>query len=181
MALVATALFFASILVHELSYTLRALREGVHVREITLWLSGSVSRAERPLPTPVAEFRVVAAGPLASAALALGFWGLAALARGRGLARGVVGVPDYLARINALLLIGFNAVPALPLDGGRIMHAVLWRPLRRPVERDQLCRGGWPGLRIHPHHHRPPRPAHRCRRRRDLARVPRLVPAAGRP
>jgi PDZ domain-containing secreted protein/Zn-dependent protease/CBS domain-containing protein len=126
MALVATVLFFASILVHELSHTLRALREGVHVREITLWLFGGVSRAEEPLPTPGAEFRVVAAGPLASAALALGFWGLATLARAAGAPDGVIGVPDYLARINALLL-GFNAVPALPLDGGRILHAVLWR------------------------------------------------------
>lgn len=126
MALIATALFFASILIHELSHTLRALREGVQIREITLWLFGGVSRAEQPLPTPGAEFRVVAAGPLASAVLALGFWALAALARAAGWPEGVVGVPDYLARINALLL-GFNIVPALPLDGGRILHAVLWR------------------------------------------------------
>ncbi len=126
MALVATVLFFASILVHELSHTLRSLREGVHVREITLWLFGGVSRAEEPLPTPGAEFRVVAAGPLASAALALGFWGLAAATRAAGWSDGVVGVPDYLARINGLLL-AFNVVPALPLDGGRILHALLWR------------------------------------------------------
>jgi Zn-dependent protease/CBS domain-containing protein len=126
MALAASALFFGSIVVHELSHTLQALREGVRVREVTLWLFGGVSRAEDQMPTPGAEFRVVAAGPLASAALAVGFLGVATLGRALGLPDGVVGVPDYLARINGLLL-AFNVVPALPLDGGRLLHAVLWR------------------------------------------------------
>src|SRR5438270_676894 len=81
MAAIATVLFFASILFHELSHTLRALREGVRVREITLWLLGGVSRAEDPLPSPGAEFRVVVAGPAASAVLALGFLVLTLLSR----------------------------------------------------------------------------------------------------
>jgi Zn-dependent protease len=126
MALVATVLFFGSILVHELSHTLRSLREGVRVREITLWLFGGVSRIEGTLPTAGAELRVTAAGPAASAALALAFVGLTALFRAAGWPDGVVGVADYLARINGLLL-AFNLVPALPLDGGRILHALLWR------------------------------------------------------
>jgi PDZ domain-containing secreted protein/Zn-dependent protease len=125
MALVATVLFFGSILVHELSHALRSLREGVRVREITLWLFGGVSRIEGTLPTPGAELRVTAAGPAASAALALAFVGLTALFRAAGWPDGVVGVADYLARINGLLL-AFNLVPALPLDGGRILHSLLW-------------------------------------------------------
>ena len=126
MALVATVLFFGSILVHELSHTLRSLREGVRVREITLWLFGGVSQAEGTLPTAGAELRVVAAGPAASGALALAFVGLTALFRAAGASDAAVGVTDYLARINGLLL-AFNIVPALPLDGGRILHALLWR------------------------------------------------------
>lgn len=129
MATVATLLFLGSVLVHELSHTLRSLREGVPVREITLWLFGGVSRAEEPLPTPGAEFRVVFVGPLASAVLAVLFLALAAAGHALGLPDAVVGVPEYLARINGLLL-AFNLVPALPLDGGRLLHALLWWRLK---------------------------------------------------
>lgn len=125
MAAVATVFFFVSILVHELSHTLRSLREGVPVRDISLWLFGGVSRADEPLPSPGAEFRVVAAGPLASLVLAVLFFLVALAGRALGLPEAVVGVPDYLARINGLLL-AFNLVPALPLDGGRLLHALLW-------------------------------------------------------
>lgn len=125
MAAAATVLFFGSVLVHELSHTLRSLREGVPVREISLWLFGGVSRADEPLPGPGAEFRVVVAGPLASAALALAFLAITVGARAAGLSPVWVGVPDYLARINGLLL-AFNLVPALPLDGGRLLHSLLW-------------------------------------------------------
>jgi PDZ domain-containing secreted protein/Zn-dependent protease len=129
MAGAATALFFVSILVHELSHTLQSLREGVPVRDITLWLFGGVSRADEPLPSPGAEFRVVFAGPLASAVLAVAFLGITAAGRALGLSDALVGVPEYLARINALLL-GFNVIPALPLDGGRLLHALLWWRLK---------------------------------------------------
>lgn len=125
MAVVATLLFFASLLVHELSHTLRSLREGVHVRGITLFLFGGVSEADEPIPSPAAEFRIVAAGPFASAVLAVLFFLLAEMARGVGLSDPWVGVLVYLAQINGLLL-AFNLVPALPLDGGRLLHALLW-------------------------------------------------------
>ncbi len=126
MAVVASALFFGSILVHELSHTLQSLREGIKVREVTLWLFGGVSSSEEPMPTPGAEFRVIAAGPAASAVLAVTFWIGALLGRSAGLPNTVVGVASYLAAINLLLLV-FNLVPALPLDGGRLLHAWLWR------------------------------------------------------
>jgi PDZ domain-containing secreted protein/Zn-dependent protease/CBS domain-containing protein len=126
MGIAASALFFGSILVHELSHTLRSLREGIRVREITLWLFGGVSRSEEPMPTPGAEFRVIAAGPAASAVLAATFWVVAVLGRSAGISNTVVGVASYLATINLLLLV-FNLVPALPLDGGRLLHAWLWR------------------------------------------------------
>lgn len=122
---VATVLFFASLLVHELCHTLRSLREGVPVHDITLFLFGGVSRAEKPLPGPAAEFRVVLAGPAASAVLAAFFWALALAGRAADVPDVWTAVPDYLARINGLLL-AFNLVPALPLDGGRLLHALLW-------------------------------------------------------
>lgn len=125
MAAVTALLFFASVLAHELSHTLTTLREGVRVREIRLWLFGGVSAAEDPLPGPGAEFRVVAAGPATTAVLAGAFLGLAALARAVGASTPWIAVPDYLAWLNGLLL-GFNLVPALPLDGGRLLHALLW-------------------------------------------------------
>lgn len=125
MAAVAAFLFFASVLLHELSHTLAALHEGVRVGEITLWLFGGVSRAEDELPSPKVEMRVVAAGPLTTLALTLVSWAVAAAAAGLGLPETVYGVPVYLAVVNALLLV-FNVVPALPLDGGRLLHAFLW-------------------------------------------------------
>lgn len=125
MAAVATLLFFGSVLVHELSHALVSLREGVRVRAITLWLFGGVTEGDE-LPDAKAELRVVGAGPASSGGLALLFLGLTALARAVDASEAVRGVCDYLARINALLA-AFNLVPALPLDGGRILHAVLWR------------------------------------------------------
>ncbi|HEY6933851.1 MAG TPA: site-2 protease family protein [Marmoricola sp.] len=125
MAAVGTVLFFGSVLAHELSHTLVTLREGVHVREIRLWLFGGVSAADEPLPRPGSEFRVVAAGPATTAVLGAAFLALAVLGRQLGLSGAWTGVPDYLARLNGLLLV-FNLVPALPLDGGRLLHALLW-------------------------------------------------------
>ena len=126
MAAVATALLFGSLLVHELCHTLQSMREGVHVKDITLFLFGGVSQADEPVPGPGAEFRIVAAGPLASFALMVLFGLLELVGSLAGLADPWVGVLGYLARINGLLLL-FNLVPALPLDGGRLLHAWLWR------------------------------------------------------
>lgn len=126
MAAMSTLLFVASILFHELSHTLQSVREGVPVREVTLWLFGGMAQADEPMPSPGAEFRIVAAGPLATAGLVVTFWATAAAGSAVGLPDTVVGVSDYLAGINVLLLV-FNLVPALPLDGGRLLHAVLWR------------------------------------------------------
>ena len=125
MAAVATVLLFASLLVHELCHTLQSLREGVRIKDITLFLFGGVSQADEPIPGPGAEFRIVAAGPAASAVLMVLFGILAFAGNAAGLSDPSVGVLSYLARINGLLLV-FNVIPALPLDGGRLLHALLW-------------------------------------------------------
>lgn len=120
----ATLLFFLSILAHEFSHAVVATRSGIRVPAITLFLFGGVSHMEQEAAKPSTEFRVAAVGPLTSFALALVFWGVA------------VALPDesppllsavvsYLAWINGALGV-FNLLPGFPLDGGRVLRAVVW-------------------------------------------------------
>jgi PDZ domain-containing secreted protein/Zn-dependent protease len=125
MGLAAAVLFFLSIVLHELGHTFVALAQGVRIRGISLWLFGGVARFETPFASPAAELRTAIAGPLVSGGLALAFAGAEAALGAVGAPEAVRGVADYLARINAILF-AFNLVPALPLDGGRILHAWLW-------------------------------------------------------
>jgi Zn-dependent protease len=122
MAIVAALLFFASLLLHELGHARQARREGMQVDGITLWLFGGVSQFTARFPSAGAEFRIAVAGPLVSLVLGLGFM-LIALA---GLPSAVDGVAAWLGYINLALLV-FNLIPALPLDGGRVLRAALWQ------------------------------------------------------
>lgn len=126
MAVAAAALFFVSVVLHELGHAFRALKEGMQIEGITLWLFGGVASFVGMFPSAGAELRVAAAGPAVSAVLAAGFAVLAAGATHLGIALPVRGVLVYLVAIN-LLLLAFNLVPALPLDGGRILQALIWR------------------------------------------------------
>ena len=123
MALVATILFFCSLLLHELGHALRARREGMQIEGITLWLFGGVAKFKGMFPSAGAEFRVAIAGPIVSLLLGVGFV-LVALVP--GLPEAVGGVAFWLGYINLTLLV-FNLLPALPLDGGRVFRALLWR------------------------------------------------------
>jgi Zn-dependent protease/CBS domain-containing protein len=124
-ALVTVVLFFASVLGHELSHAIVARRNGIPVEGITLWLLGGVARLGGEAKTPSAELRIAGVGPLSSAALGAGFWVLALSAEWLGLSGLVVSVLAWLALIN-LVLAAFNAVPASPLDGGRVLAALWW-------------------------------------------------------
>jgi Zn-dependent protease len=119
---VTALLFFASVLLHELAHSVLALRAKVPVLNITLFIFGGVAQIEREPPTPGAEFRIALAGPLAS----LGLAGLFSLL-GRVVAEiGTLSAPlAYLGRINLTLAL-FNMIPGFPLDGGRVLRAVLW-------------------------------------------------------
>jgi Zn-dependent protease len=123
MAVVASFGFFASILLHELGHAVQARRDGMEIDGITLWLFGGVARFTGMFPTAGAEFRIAVAGPLVSLLLAVGLLGGTWIP---GLAEPVDGVLAWLGIINAALLI-FNLIPALPLDGGRMLRAVLWQ------------------------------------------------------
>jgi Zn-dependent protease/CBS domain-containing protein len=122
MALVAALLFFASVLLHELGHAWQARREGMEIDGITLWLFGGVAQFKGRFPSAGAEFRVAIAGPIVSLLLGVAFV-LLTLA---GLPSAVEGVAAWLGYINLALLV-FNLIPALPLDGGRVLHAALWK------------------------------------------------------
>jgi Zn-dependent protease/CBS domain-containing protein len=123
MGLVTALLFFASLLLHELGHALEARREGIATRAITLWMLGGVAWSAERFPSPGVEARVALAGPAVSAVLG------GALV-GAGL---INGLPDSVATVllwlgwTNLLLLAFNLIPALPLDGGRVVRALLWR------------------------------------------------------
>lgn len=125
MAVVSALIFFICILLHELGHAFRALKERMKITDITLWLFGGVARFEGTFPSAGAEFRIAAAGPLVSIVLVGLFAALTWVGGTTGLPLEVRGVCDYLARIN-LAVVVFNLVPALPLDGGRILRAWLW-------------------------------------------------------
>jgi Zn-dependent protease len=123
-AVVTTAVFFASLLAHELAHSLVARRYGLTVNSITLWLFGGVSELGGEAPSPAAEARIAGAGPLTSLLLGGIFIGLAALAGASHPARasipGVVySALVYLGVTNVALAV-FNVIPAAPLDGGRL-------------------------------------------------------------
>ena len=121
MAAAAATLFFASILAHELGHAFVAQREGMEIEGITLWLFGGVARFRGEFPSAGAELRIAIAGPAVSLVVGLGSVGVA----WAGLPDAIDGVASWLGYIN-LMLLAFNLLPALPLDGGRILRAILW-------------------------------------------------------
>ncbi len=122
MAVVASVTFFASLLLHELGHAMQARRERMEIDGITLWLFGGVAAFRGDFPSALGELRIALAGPAVTAVLSAAFW----LLSGVGLPEAADGVVTWLAVIN-LVLLGFNMLPALPLDGGRVLHALVWR------------------------------------------------------
>jgi Zn-dependent protease len=124
-AMLAALGLFASVLAHELAHALVARHHDVGVDGITLWMLGGVARLDGEFPTPRAQLRVAVAGPTMSVALGLAF-GVAAVGGGvLGLPVLVVSAAGWLAAVNLVLAV-FNLVPAAPLDGGRVLAALLW-------------------------------------------------------
>ena len=122
-------LFFASLLGHELAHAIVARREGLRVEGITLWLLGGVARMNGDAPSPGAEARISGVGPLTSFLFAVLF-GIVAIGLGFAPSNEVVALAGaaaaWLAFVNLVLAV-FNLLPGVPLDGGRLARAVLWR------------------------------------------------------
>ena len=137
---VASALaFFGSILLHELGHALVATRNGIGISEITLWLFGGLAHMQRDSDSAGVEFRVAAAGPAVTLAIAIAATAVgmalagseeaffdAMIVSGNADVTGVLALIAWLASLNVIILI-FNLIPAFPLDGGRILRAIAWK------------------------------------------------------
>jgi len=125
LAIVATLGLFLSVFGHELSHALMGRAEGIDIEEIVLHPFGGLARLRNEPDSPRAEFRIAVAGPAASFLFAVVGFGLMFLAM----------IPDYSTVVGLLFLISsgnlllaiFNLFPGYPLDGGRVLRAILWR------------------------------------------------------
>jgi Zn-dependent protease/predicted transcriptional regulator len=124
LAIVTAVLFFVSLLLHELSHSLVARARGIPVREITLFALGGVSQIEGEAGSAKTEFWMAVVGPLTSAFIGLTCVGVVAIAGGETRSP-FTAVLAWLGYIN-LGLAAFNMVPGYPLDGGRILRAIVW-------------------------------------------------------
>jgi Zn-dependent protease/predicted transcriptional regulator len=119
-------LLFASVFLHELAHSLVSIKYGIPVPKISLFIFGGMAHIQKEPDTPVKELFIAAAGPLMSFFLFIFFSFLTSIFNLLGLSS-IVTVPlFYIANVNLILAI-FNLIPALPLDGGRILRAVLWK------------------------------------------------------
>src|SRR2546428_4309423 len=122
---VSAFVYLASLLAHELAHSVVAMRRGVHVEGITLWLFGGVSRFSSESSSPGAQALITFVGPLTSLLLGVVFF-LVSVAVGGGASPGLLPATlAWLGYINILLGV-FNLLPAFPLDGGRILQSVIW-------------------------------------------------------
>jgi Zn-dependent protease/CBS domain-containing protein len=122
---VAALVYLASLLAHELAHSIVAMRRGVRVEGITLWLFGGVSRFGSETSSPGSQALIIFVGPLTSLVLGAVFY-LLSVAVGGGAQPGLLPVTlAWLGYLNVVLGV-FNLVPAFPLDGGRLLQSLIW-------------------------------------------------------
>jgi Zn-dependent protease len=137
LATISALLFFLSILLHELGHAVVAIRNGIPILGIDLWLFGGVAKLGRDTDSPGVEFRVAVAGPLVTLAVAAACFGLGVLISSpeevvdgavyeTSVSSQATAVLGYLMSINVIVL-AFNLIPGFPLDGGRIARAITWK------------------------------------------------------
>ncbi len=126
--IIAGLMLFASVILHELMHSYVAKKNGIGIGGITLFIFGGVSRMRDEPRTPEAELKMAIAGPATSFALAAVFWGIAIAGGSRLLGPLGYQIALYLAFINLMLGV-FNMLPGFPLDGGRVLRAILWGSL----------------------------------------------------
>lgn len=127
LAIAVALLFFGSVVAHELAHALVARRRGLSVDRITLFIFGGAANLEQEAPNPRTEALVAVAGPLTNLALAVLFFVPWVLTEGSpdNLSQTIAAVCFYISGSNLLLGL-FNLVPGFPMDGGRILRALVW-------------------------------------------------------
>ena len=137
LAVLSALAFFLSILLHELGHAVVAMRNGIPISGIDLWMFGGVAKLERDTDSAGVEFRVAVAGPLVTLAIAALCFGIGSAISGSSTVLDgtrfevsqtteATAVLGYLTSINVLVLL-FNLIPGFPLDGGRIARAIAWK------------------------------------------------------
>lgn len=126
MGITGTLLFFASLLVHELSHSIVAIRKGIEVEGITLFIFGGVARTKAEARTPGDEFAIAGVGPLTSLLIAAALWLGALGGRAIDAPVAVIVVLTHIALLNLVLAL-FNLLPGFPLDGGRLFRSLVWK------------------------------------------------------
>lgn len=121
--IITSLLFFLSVLLHELGHSVAAKQKGINVRAITLFIFGGVAQITREPDRPMTEFYIAIMGPVVSIALAALFAAIGFIFQ--PFSEIVVAIAQWLARINFILVL-FNMIPGFPLDGGRVLRAIVW-------------------------------------------------------
>lgn len=127
---VAALLLFASVLAHELGHSFVAIRQGIGVKSITLFLFGGLASLEKESKTPAEAFWVAIAGPLVSLLL---FGLVTAMSVSTSVSGPLAALLGTLAYVNLSLAV-FNLIPGLPLDGGNILKALVWKITGNPYK-----------------------------------------------
>jgi Zn-dependent protease/CBS domain-containing protein len=146
-AILTALLFFLCLLAHEMSHSLMARAHKLPVRRITLFALGGVSVIEKESPDAKTEFLVAIVGPITSVVIGGLLYGLARMLGGTGSGSPVVGVLQWLARINVMLGV-FNMLPGYPLDGGRVLRSVVWGATRNMERATRIAARFGQGLAI---------------------------------
>jgi Zn-dependent protease/CBS domain-containing protein len=121
--LMTALMLFASVLIHELAHSVVAKGYGMSVPRIVLFIFGGVSEISAEPPSAAGEFWIAVVGPVVSFVLAAFFWEIEPLT---AFSPQVFALVKYLAYLNLILGL-FNLIPGFPLDGGRVLRALLWR------------------------------------------------------
>ena len=116
-------LFFASVIVHELAHSIVSKRTGIPVKSITLFLFGGIAQIGKEATQPKTDLVISIAGPASSVLLAGIFYGIAYLCNGWNVY--LFALTSYLSYVNLILAV-FNMIPGFPLDGGRVLRAIIW-------------------------------------------------------
>ncbi len=130
LGLMTALLLFASVVAHELGHSFVAIRQGIDVKSITLFIFGGLASLEKESKTPAEAFWVAIAGPLVSLLLSGVITGIGIASAASGLLAAILGV---LATVNLALAL-FNLIPGLPLDGGNILKAIVWKITGNPYK-----------------------------------------------